>query len=442
MKRRLKWIGLISLLPIGALLAFLAFIAYRETVASSELKRMLDGMRQAGQPFDNESIATYFEKVSHKEGTNAWNEVLALGQASRELFIASDLPSVGAGKLPHDLRPGIDWPDEPRVAKYLEEVRPIIKRVQLASAFPKPVWMQVRFDGFSTLLQQSQDSRLPVGILNLDATHALYHKESERALNDIVAMRSVADAFDWPFCMMTQWIAIGIRGSQQACINRSLGMDVWNDEQMATLSAQVDKPLDIAKAWRAGYAGELAMFNASLDNLRGSLPLELNQNPLYRLPIMPSTRLEILRAFEDCQHCADQGVDGLVERAKAILNSQFKNQRISLTNVYLSNFLPSLKGYAEYFEGQEVNRRLTYTSLAVKRFQLKNKRWPKNLTELSDVGLVLNDWSTTKREPFGYEVEADRAFVWFYEPLKGAGVSPTRPVIDQEIDLYFLVSIR
>jgi len=420
-------------------------MVYRETVASSDLKRKLDELRQAGQPFDNDSLALYFEKLSHKEGTAAWSEILTLSRASRAGTGANDLPIVGTGKYPHELQPGSAWPDEPRVAEYLEQVRPIIKRVQLADSFPKPVWMPVRFDGLSTLLEETQESRLAVRILELDCAYALYHNESERALKDIDAMRSVADAFNWPFCMSTQWIAIASLGIQRASIDRSLDMNVWNEEQLTKLSAQVDKPYDIAQAWRAGYAGELAMVNASLDNLSESLPRESMGNQLLQLPIMPSTRLEILRVYETWQRLSDDGGEGLAERANANLATQFATQRYSLTNMYLSFFLLNSTQIIFNFDGLEMGRRLTHTSLAVKRFQVKNNRWPKNLSELSDVGLVQKDWRATKKESFGYAVEGDRAFVWSYEPVKGSGVATKRPAFQPDTGvgiMSLLVSIR
>ena len=445
MKRRVKWIGLVSLVPMGVLIIFMAFVVYREIVASSEVKRKLDAITQAGDPIDNVSMAEFFERNTHKAGTDAWSEVLDLSQASSNLTVSSDLPSVGTGKFPHDLHPGSDWTDESRVSEYLNEVRPILKRIHLASEFPKPVWLPLHFDGYLTLLQPIQESRQLVRILELDMVYALYHKEPERALKDIVAMRSVADTFDWPWFFVAQYVSLSIHGFQWQSINRSLDWDVWNEEQLATLSGQVSTPVDTVKAWNAGFAGQVAMFNASVENIAKVLPSEMKDNPLWKLPIMPSTRLELLQAHEVLQRCIDQGEDRLVERSEATIKAQTDRNRISLTSVYLGVFMPADAMVAKTFDRQETSRRLTLTSLAVKRFQLKNKRWPKSLSELSDIGLVDKDWSTTKRAPFGYAVDGDKAFVWSYEPFKGTVVSNTRPNIDSDGEFdttSFVVSIR
>ncbi len=432
MKRRLKWIGLVSLLPVLVLFVFIAFIAYRESVASSDLKQKLADMRQAGEPYDNESMARFFEKISHKEGTAAWSEVLALSKASLATLPPSiDLPILSARILPFDLKPGSEWPDEPRVAEYLLEIRPVIKRIQMADAFPKPVWMPIEFDGFMTLLEPIQESTNLARILELDAVHALYRKEGERALKDIVALGSVAEAFDWRFCIVANLVSTRIDGIQQGTINRSLDMDVWNEQQLLTLSAQIDQPYEVTKAWNAAYSGERGMAYSSIDNLQSMSSPEFRDNPFLRLPVLPSTKLAVLRAYEAWQHCADVGESGLCERAYQVQQTMIADGAFSISQMYLLTLMPATQAYAGAYNEKEIYRRLTYTSLAVKRFQLKNKRWPKSLSELSDVGLLRDDWTTTKHQPFGYEVEGDGAYVWSFQPtseFNEKGVSATRPI--------------
>ena len=444
MKPRLKWIGIVSLIPLLFLIAIVGYIGYRESIASSDLKTKLEEMRQAAEPFDDESMAKYFEKTSHKEGTAAWTEILTLGRAANS--ISDKLPVVGVGSLPSDLRPGSEWPDEPRVAEFLQEVRPLIQRIYKADELPKPVWMPIQFNGFGTLLEEIQESRVPARILNLDAIHALYHKDGVRALQDIHAIRCVAQAFDWDICLVTKMVAIAIHGLHRDAINRSLSMDVWNEEQLIALSNHVNHPYETSKAWRASLAGELGMAYPILSDLRklGNAD-EFGFNPLLGLPLMPSTKLTVLRAYEDWQHCADAGDSRIEELAKSAQARFSTDRSLSLSNVFIGMIMPAISSYAEMFDRFETNRRLTYASLAVKRYQVKNKRWPKNLGELSDVGVVGNDWTTTNRQPFGFEVKDEMAYVWMYGTLDKKVVPIERPKLDPEdADGYLgnLVSIR
>ena len=315
LKRRLKWIGLVSLIPIVLLIAIVGFIGYRETIASGELKAKLEELRQAGEPIDDESMATYFEKISNKEGTAAWTEILTLSRAA--ISFSDKLPVVGVRNLPTDLRPGSEWPDEPRVAEFLQEVRPVIQRIFKADEFPQPVWMPIQFNGFRTLLPEIQESRTVARILYLDAIHALYHSDDDRALQDIHALRSVAQAFDWDAFIVAKLVSIAIHGMHRELINRSLSMDVWNHEQLTTLSNQVIHPYDASKAWRASLGGERGMYYPVLNDIRHFRGIEgFDSNPLLALPVMPSTKLTILRAYEEWQHCADAGDVGLVSRPR------------------------------------------------------------------------------------------------------------------------------
>ncbi len=413
LKRRLKWIGMVSLIPAAILIVFVGIIGYRETIASGELKAKIDELRRDGEPFDNDSMAKYFEKNAHKEGTAAWSEILALTQAANT--ISDNLPSVGTGTLPNDLRPGSDWPDEPRVAEFLHEIRPLIQRIAKADEFPKPVWMPIRFNGFITLLEEAQLSRSIARIVYLDAIHALYHKDDNRAYQSIHSLRTVAEAFDWDFCMVSNLVSMAIRGVHLDAIRLSLSMDVWNEKQLEDLSDEVKQAYDLAKTWKATMAGERGFAYPVLDNPRMLQDgHNTSFNPLLWLPVTPRTRLAVLQAYEDFQLCADAGDAGIAARAKVAEAKAFESRSLNLSSFFLGMMLPAITAYAEAFDRYETGRRLTFTAIAVKRFQKKNQRWPKSLSELTDIGLVATNWTTTDGQMLGYEVGEEEAYLWSY----------------------------
>ncbi len=444
LRRRLKWIGLVSLIPVVVLVVFVSIVGYRETIASGELKARIDELRRDGEPFDNDSMAEYFEKNAHKEGTAAWSEILTLTQAANA--ISDNLPLVGAGTLPSDLSPGSDWPDEARVTEFLHEVRPLIQRISKADEFPKPVWMPIRFNGFSTLLEEAQTSRSIARIVELDAIHALYHKDGNRALQAIRSLNTVAEAFDWDFCMVAKLVSLAIRATHRNAIDRSLDTGVWNEEQLDALSDQVKKPYDVAKTWKATIAGERGFAYPILDNPRILQDVHNSPfNPLLYLPVTPSTRLAVLRAYEDLEHCADAGNAGIAARAKETEARFFENRSLSLSYSFLAMMLPAISAYSEAFDREEIGRRLAYTAIAVKRFQMKNQRWPKSLSELSGIGLVATHWTTSDGQSFGYEVEDGRAYLWSYGFSDKKIVPKTRPSLEPDaVDRGFphLVSVR
>ena len=181
--KRVNWIATICLIPVLLFALFLCLFGYREARAYRELNDKLNAIRQAGEPIDNASLETHFEKTTHKGGTVAWSEALMLARSANA--ISNGLPIVGVANLPRDFRPGVEWPEEPRVAEFLREIRPLFKKIDAAAAFPMPVWTPIDFNGFSTTLEVYQESRSLARILDLDTSYALFHKESERALKDI-----------------------------------------------------------------------------------------------------------------------------------------------------------------------------------------------------------------------------------------------------------------
>jgi len=440
--KRVNWIATICLIPVLLFALFICLIGYREVRAYRELNDKLEAIRQAGEPIDDASMASHFEKTTHKEGTTAWSEALMLARSANA--ISNRLPVMGDASFPRDFRSGADWPDEPRVAEFLREIRPLFKKIDAADAFPKPVWTPVDFNGISTTLEVYQETRLLARILYLDTSHALFHKESERALKDIRSLQSVAKAFDVELALVTKLITIAIQGMHKDSIKRSLSMDVWNDEQLAELMDQVRQPYDVANAWRSSLLGERAMTNAAVnDSISLAGVMGDYSNPIYRLPILPSGKLALLRSYDVALDMSSASTSELVDRA--LVAEKKVMMKTAFTNYLVRLFFPALAVYAEAFDRDEVFRRLTMTSLAVKRFQLKNNRFPKNLPELTDIGLSERDWTTTNRQAFGYEMGDEMAYVWTYGTQDKKTIPTSRPILTPEMTPDFLwnvVSIR
>ena len=439
--KRVTWIATICLIPIFLFALFIGFICYREAMAYRELNDKLEAIRQVGEPIDDASMAAHFEKTTHKEGTVAWSEAIMLAGSANA--ISNGLPFVGDESLPRDFRPGVEWPEEPRVAEFLREIRPLFKKIDDADAFPKPVWAPVDFNGFSTTLEVYQETRSLARILNLDASHALFHREGERALKDIRSLQSVSKAFDVELVLVTKLITIAIQHLHKDSITRSLIMDVWNDEQLAELMDQVRQPYDVAKAWKSSFIGQRAMTYAAVnDSISLAGVMGDYNNPLYRLPILPSGKLALLRSYDVVLDISSASANELVDRATV---AEKQVMGLASTDYLVGLFFPALAAYAEAFDRDEVLRRLTMTSLAVKRFQLKNNRFPKNLPELTDVGLSERDWTTTHRQAFGYEVDNEIAYVWTYGTQDKKAIPTSRPILTPEMTPDFLwnvVSIR
>jgi hypothetical protein len=145
---RRRWLLLLVSLPIVVGVMAAVILGLGEYRCAREVSAEIARLRAAGEPVDNETQARWFQANSSQEGTAAWREILvAVEQVSRGDAVGS-FPIIGTGKFPERFVPGGDWPDEPRIADFLQEVRPLIGQIEQAGRYPTPVWQPIAFDSY------------------------------------------------------------------------------------------------------------------------------------------------------------------------------------------------------------------------------------------------------------------------------------------------------
>jgi hypothetical protein len=371
-----------------------------------------------GEPVDNESTARWFMANTSQKGTAAWREILvAVEQVSSNQAVSS-FPIIGTGDFPDDLVPGGDWPDEPRIAEFLHEVQPLIAQIEQAAQYPTPVWQPIAFDSFSTLLPEIQTSRAVVRLLSLEVRHALYHRDTERAMRGLAAMQATNAAFDWDFCMVAELVGIALRGVHRGEIRQSLRDTAWEPAQLDQLLAQIAQPRDVATHWSHNVSGErgmaLALFQGTRERQRAMLDDGQTGIPSV-LMLIPSGIKRYLERLAAMQQLGDEGVLGLAARAEAFENDLGLANKRRLDDILTTLLLPAVHGMARAYERDELDRRLTRTAVGIKRYQLAEGRWPQKLSDLSVVGLEAKDWTALQAGPFGYRIEGDGPVVWAYD---------------------------
>ena len=152
---RRRWLLLLVSLPIVLGVMAVAILGFGEYRSAREVTAEIARLRAAGEPVDNETQARWFQAGSSQEGTAAWREILVAVEQVSSGEAVNSFPIIGTGKLPEPLVPGGDWPDEPRIAEFLQEVRPLIGQIEQAGRYPTPVWQPIAFNGFSTLLPET-----------------------------------------------------------------------------------------------------------------------------------------------------------------------------------------------------------------------------------------------------------------------------------------------
>ncbi len=421
---RRRWLLIVIALPIllGAIgVAVLAWTEYRNR---REVDAQIERLRSAGQPVDDETMASWFWENTSQEGTAAWREILVqVEQITTSNSVIHGMPIIGHGELPDDLAPGDDWPDEARVAAFLEDARPLIAKIEDAARYPTPVWQPIAFYGFATLLPEVQAARGIMRVVHLEFLHALYHEDPQRMTRALVAMQGTAASFDWDICIVSDLVGTALRSIHRDSIRRSLSHSAWELADLDHMLDQVAQPRDFVTRWHRTIAGERAMALAVLRGDRQRLEHlgVATGRPGDSLPpwmLMSSFNRRYLQTMETVQRLGDQGIEGLVERADEFERREFPSERLRFDDILSHMLLPAVRTWAAVQERDEYNRRLTRTAVGLKRFRLVEGRWPEKLDDLATMGLNARDWTALQAGPFGYRIEDDQAVLWGYDAIR------------------------
>jgi hypothetical protein len=218
-------------------------------------------------------------------------------------------------------------------------------------------------------------------------------------------MQITAEAFDWDAFMVGKLVDIALRGMHLSAIQRSLQSELWSVEQLDQLMSRIDEPCDISHDWIKAWDSERAM---ALSILEGNDLSELGIG--VAMSSSPQVKLKLMEMYAQLQALADAPAGQLSQRAKIWESQQ------TVYNPLFSLLMPAAKGIAEALERGERSRRMVYTSLAIKKYQMLHGTWPADLNALQAIGLKPDDWTLPALGPLGYSVEKNEgreaAYVW------------------------------
>jgi hypothetical protein len=432
---RRRWLFWGVLLPIILLFAAITSQGIRQWQAANRFEAEIAQIRASNLPIDNASMARWFREMTRTEGASAWGEVLlALETAIAPIDNPERMPFVGTGDPIAVPDPDRQWPEEKQVGEYLRWIGPTIEKIHQAVELPKPVWLPIEFRGFQTLLAELQSSRSVTRHLQLEVEHALYQKESERALRGITSLRGVADAFDWQICLVGDLVHRTHAIAYLATIRRSMAYGLWGEAEIDRIDSQLAPrdPFQITERWRRVFIGERAMLLSSLND---AAMTDYNADEFgaaaMKVAGLPTVKVGLLEKYFLMLRIADGPLAGLPDRANELeLWLTQKGSAFDLTTRWTSMWLPAIRAYSQSIIREEDDRRVTRTSLAVKKYQIREGNWPQDLAALDGIGLPASERVTVGGKPLGYQVDGDAAWVWGPDTSSRAAwpeVLPERP---------------
>jgi hypothetical protein len=333
-----------------------------------------------------------------------------------------------------------NWAEEPQSADVLKRMRPLINFIEsdLAS-YPTPVRLPIRWAGSSTVFGISQMERTISRLLALDIEHALFHREAERAFRGVQGMQTTRRAFDSSWSLIGSLLAFDSERIERSTIRRSLAIDLWSDEQLDGLLKSVTENRDFQSHWKQMMHSEAVFFieiwrglengDSSMLDFTGSV----NEIPPAVKWFLEdsSSKAKLLDFYVKCAQASEQGVEGLEARLTKLTKTTYPDLNDSergFTDTLARMLFTSYANIGRIWENREDDRRFTLTAIAIKQYQKKFDCWPKTLSQLVDVGLGLEDWTTTIDEPFGYQHDGDSVVLWTYSSENiHLGVRPRVP---------------
>lgn len=323
------------------------------------------------------------------------------------------------GKQPADLRlrlivPGSDWPEAPLVKRFVEDAEPYINRLDEL--------LRDEADPSSVLgpLYRSSINDQAGSILELYFRYSLYNRNSDNAKRALMLMGKVALGYSTDTNAQDQQQFMGGCEQIYSVLSGTLRFDFWTSQELDDLSALILKPLDIPARLQASkkhFPEFFALRVAQTCNLQG-FGIDDKFETVHRTMGVDSLYLE--RLFEASR--IDDGIqnEGDLTNSIPILNRPWLSVRrqIPSTAVFSVSLpmrpmrvderseLTANARLAYELGALEEIRRTTLLAVSVKQFQMREKRWPTSLKELStvDENLHLNN---VDGNPIEYDAPRD-----------------------------------
>ncbi len=441
----MRWLLIAACVPVLLFAMGAVAVGVREFDAAAKLKAKMDQLKRAGEGYDNASFEQWYRNHTHPEGAQAWVNLLNSVSATSQIGAVASLPIVGTGKELKELDPKAEWPNEPAVNEFLDEMLGLIQQTHQLEKWPTPVQFPIEFNGQQTLLPYHQQSRSVTRLLQLDFEYAFYQREFERAIRDLKSMGTVAEAMNSKMCLVVDLIVSTILSTQYLEIQRSLLTDNWPPENLNQLRELVREVHYSPARWKTLLTNERAMF--SDDVALGDLARITDSAEASLVPLLETGRLRIFEAYDELIAAGNVDLALLRSASKQAVERIVKRDAsfdVDGGNIWIGLMLPAAEQMATAMENLESNRRLTLTAIALRQFKHQEGHWPANLRELEKVGLTNLDTTTVNRGAFGYEIADGIAYVWGSNSVRDIPVATSRPndELDERLSTVDVVTLR
>lgn len=418
-------------LPIVALAGLTAYGLWRETQAQHQVDTLLTHYQQQGVPMGNESLRVAYDERANMNVAARWQRVADAASALEANF-TQELVLRNVDDLDRLVPPGEPWAISPAMDRLQQQAEPVIKEIKGLVQAEQPAWDPMIFMGFETVYAAAGKSRNIARVLSYVSRDAFHRGDHQKTIETLALIPQVADAYDSQLFLISDLVYIAIRSVHSSFIRESLASDYWTVEELQELKQQLPPIEDVEERWQQMVMSEVAGMRASLgisDEDSSRHRVYSNQmvgllygSPVTRWGLLADLRRSFVTVDEFGVHVRPRGN----RYQQSALNPESESSLFSVpfasaAPIY-AMYSPAYEAAANAYTRMIRDRRWTLCGLAIKEFQLKNKRWPTTLDELSVVGISKTDRSAFPNVPFGYRVAEDESYVllWTASPVRSA----------------------
>lgn len=430
--RIVKFFG-IPLLVIGCVVGLIR-VGYtlREWQGQWKLAQVIEDLESKGIDTNSEAIELAYHANTSEKDTQAWLDLLAKIDSVEFKEAAQGVPSFDSSVETDDWDDSFDtsanWKYAQVSIQFVERQQELIRRTRELAAAPEPVRFPIRFASLNTLLPEVQSSRGLARLLSLDAQVALHLGDSQRALDDFIALHNLSrhvEAVPFAICLV---VSKAFKSMALTIAQEGIEQDLFSDQQLQDIDDVLARNCDIGDEWNAYCERELGMCIPVF--LDPALASEKSKKPL------PARGHDAIYFINMLTQLADTPTEDwelfhkTVSQQELKFNEDIRSWRGRVDLVLTGLFVPALTTLADSSIDRAQHYRQARYGVALRLFQHKHGKFPQSLVELPpfDRGM-----SAFKQQSFGYVLTPKGATLWGGR-FKGDNplISPTIPQTDQQ----------
>ena len=416
MRVRDTWLFALAVIPIGALLLLFATSftvrQFNQTALISELSiRFGEEAATAPAPMKVSFPATSTKQSAALAESIRWGDALYEKYAYLLQMIDNREAVAPEDRATYDQV----------LAQFASDIQPWLKSFDRIDFNVEPIWMPVEHGHPNVWAGSVSQFRMVWHLLRMDVRAAVSIGEQDRAIDSLARLQSIAAVPLAPRTMVSEMVRVTGCGSLYGAVLDVIAETNWTSEQLERMDALLEKRFDYGETWRATALSEQVL---AIRHLRGEIAVtEWDQS--WSTTHAPSQRLHWLDYHQRLGDLAQDSPERLAKEVERYLDERRTQRLSSLDTLVVFPFteptvlMPTQATFlfATSLLSLENQRRFARTAVGLLRFREQFGNYPKELRELSRVGVAITETQTIS-EPY-YEVSNEGVTLVFTRYAEG-----------------------